>query len=288
MRKARYSIDQCALHAIGGPKKLARILRVSNNASAAILQLPELYKQKQVTKKDGTARDVVAPHPKLKEIQARIASLLSRVEVPDYLHCPVKGRSYVTSARAHVGAQEIYLCDIADFFPSCSTAKVAWFFQKKMQNQPDVAGRLTSLTTLGDHLPQGSPASPYLAFFAYQDMWDELHRLVLSSGCKITVYADDIAISGDRVPGALRHQVRQIIERHGHSLKAAKEGSVFRRPVPLLGTVVAEEGLRLPNRQYKAAHELALAIAETKTGRKRDEMLKSLKGRRIQARQVVA
>ena len=273
---------------IGGPRKLQRLLRISNDASAAILARPDLYRDKQVRKKDGSPRDVVAPHYKLKAIQARIRELLSRIEVPDYLHCPVKGRSYITAARPHVGAAEIYLCDIADFFPSCTEAKVAWFFRTVLRNHPDIAGRLTSLTTMGGALPQGSPASPHLAFFAYQDMWDELHAAVFEAGCTVTVYADDITISGDRVPGALRHRVRQIVGRHGHALKVEKEGSVLRRPTPVLGTVITTAGLRLPNRQHHAAHDLAVQIAETKDGPKREKLLRSLQGRRTQAMQVVA
>ena len=284
MTKARYSIDQSPLYVVGGPRKLSRLLRVSNEASADILQLSDLYKPKMVKKKDGTPRDVVAPHPRLKVIQARIADLLSRIEAPDYLHCPVKGRSYVTAARPHVGAAEIYLCDIADFFPSCTAAKVAWFFRTKLRNEPDIAGRLTSLTTTNGRLPQGSPASPHLAFFAYQDMWDEMHAAVLDAGCTMTVYADDITISGERVPGALRHRIRQIVGRHGHALKAEKEGSVLRRPVPVLGTIITQDGLRLPNRQHAAAHALAVRIAETKDGPKREELLRSLQGRKVRER----
>ena len=165
--------------------------------------------------------------------------------------------------------------------------KVNWFFRTRMRNEPDIAGRLTDLTTMAGHLPQGSPASPFLAFFAYQDMWDELHAAVADASCLITVYADDVTISGERVPGALRHRVRQIVGRHGHALKAEKEGSVFRRPVPVLGTVIAPDGLRLPNKQHAAAHSLAVQIAETKDGPKREKLLRSLQGRRVQARQVV-
>ena len=287
MTKPRYPLDQSPLYKIGGPRKLKRTLRISNEASAAILARPDLYRNKQVRKKDGSPRDVVAPHYKLKAIQAQIRNLLSRIEVPDYLHCPVKGRSYITAARPHVGAAEIYLCDIADFFPNCTAAKVAWFFRTVLRNKPDIAGRLTSLTTMGGALPQGSPASPHLAFFAYQDMWDELHAAILEANCIMTVYADDITISGDRVSGLLRHRVRQIVGRHGHRLKAEKDRTVLQRPTPTLGTIITSGGLRLPNRQHLAAHALAMQIAEMKDGPKREKLLQSLKGRRTQAMQVV-
>ncbi len=194
-------------------------------------------------------RNISAPIAPLKVVQARIAELLNRVAAPDYLFAPVEGRSYVDNAARHIGARSIRLLDIEDFFPSCTINKVIWFFRSRMECSPDVSVILARIVTEGGALPQGSPCSPILAYFAYVEMWEEIENAVASTGCVLSVYADDLTISGRTVPEVLIWELKRILYRHGHRYAARKERARRDRPAEVTGVILAREGVTAPNRQ---------------------------------------
>src|SRR5207248_4085075 len=91
--------------------------------------------------KDG--REIQTPKADLKRIQKRIADLLARIEIPEFLHSARKGRSYLTNARQHDATLPSVKVDIRKFFPSVRAPAVFHFFRDRMQCQCDVAGLLT-------------------------------------------------------------------------------------------------------------------------------------------------
>ena len=210
-------------------------------------------------------RDISAPIPPLKSVQARIANLLSRISSPDYLFAPVKGRSYVDNAARHIGAQSVRLLDIQDFFPNCTIKKVIWFFRKRMECSPDVAVILARIATENGFLPQGSPCSPVLAYFAYIDMWEEIAARVSSDGCRLSVYADDLTISGNAVPEAMIWDIKRLLHKHDHRYAANKERARRSRPAEITGVILTREGIAPPNRQrqkiYRVRNELRHATS---------------------------
>src|SRR3546814_18695653 len=86
----------------------------------------------------------------------------------------------------------------------------------------DFAGILGDLCTFEGHLPTGSPLSPILAYYSYHDMWAELAAFCTANGYTLTVYVDDVTISGANVPAADAWHVRPMIHRtrlRYHTLK---------------------------------------------------------------------
>src|SRR3546814_10238221 len=79
----------------------------------------------------------------------------------------------------------------------------------------DVAGILGDLCTFEGHLPTGSPLSPILAYYSYHDMWAEIAAFCTAKGYTLTVYVDDVTISGAKVPVADVWHVRRMIHRTG-------------------------------------------------------------------------
>ena len=199
--------------------KLASLLFINQAKLQTLARgAQDLYYQFQKPKSSGGFRDINAPRPDLKAVQARIKDLLQRIAPPDYLFAPVSGRSYVDNAAAHRGASSVHLLDIEDFFPSCTANKVIWFFHKRMKCSPDVAAIIRGIVTREASLPQGSPCSPILAYLCYVDMWEEISRIVENAGCTLSVYADDLTISGETVPEAAIWEIQ--------------EGAVEARPSP--------------------------------------------------------
>jgi hypothetical protein len=166
-----YPLHQCGLYSVQTKTRLARVLGRSSNFLLSRAHHPELYKTWREEKASGGFREIEAPREDLKGIQRRIADLLQRVIAPSYLFSPVRGRSYIDNALTHIGATEIRLLDIVNYFGNCTSASVYDFFKYGLKCAPDVAWILTGLTTRGGHLPQGSPCSPILSFFSCQKMW---------------------------------------------------------------------------------------------------------------------
>ena len=115
---------------------------------------------------------------------------------------------------------------------------------------------LVRLTTLDGCLQQGSPCSPILAYYSNRPMWDEIADIVQRAGCRISVYADDITISGPVVPKSMIWRVKQAVHRHGLYLKPSKEVSLVAAPADITGVIVRGTKTKLPNRQLKVLAEL--------------------------------
>ena len=127
----RYLLDQSPFYRLSSKRRLARVLH---------LTLPQLrrltassdthYREWDEVNDNGKRRHIENPGYQLKQVQRRIAKLLSRIVPPTFLYCPVKGRSYVDNARAHSGNHVVRTLDIHAYFPSTPSRRVYWFFHK--------------------------------------------------------------------------------------------------------------------------------------------------------------
>ena len=288
MARRKYPLRDSPFFRLQSKGKLARILQISPAKLKRLAQLEGGYIQFQKPKKKGGSRDISAPIPPLKSVQSRIAVLLGRVAPPDYLFAPVEGRSYVDNAARHIGAQAIRLLDIEDFFPSCTIKKVIWFFQNHMECSPDVAVMLARIVTHNGVLPQGSPCSPILAYFAYVDMWEEIDVLVSGAGCRLSVYADDLTISGGTVPEAMIWEIKKSLYRHGHRYAEHKERSRKDRAAEITGVILTRNGVTAPNRQRQKIQAVRENLKVTKSAKQALHYEAQLRGRLAQLRQINA
>lgn len=302
--KGGYSIRDSRFFRLRSRKKLAELLHIAPATLAAIAGDEDLYVRRWKHKKlkDGepgcwlkyepsgalaeSYRPIDIPDPRLKAAQARIADFLARITPPDFLFSPVKGRSYVDNAAHHCGSNAFWLLDVADYFPSCTANNVARFFRRDLECSPDVTAVLVRLTTLRESLPQGSPCSPILAYFSNRPMWDEIYELVKGVGCKLSLYADDITISGPTVPKAMIWRMKQVVHRHGLRLKPAKEVSLISAPADVTGVIVRGERTLLPNRKLKLLAELKKQRRKVRNPKLRKRLDNQIAGRKAQRKQV--
>jgi retron-type reverse transcriptase len=288
MPKSKYALRDSAFFRLRTKAKLADVLQISQSKMKRLTKLENGYFAFQKPKKDGTMRDISAPIPPLKSVQARIADLLRRVAPPDYLFAPVEGRSYVDNAARHIGSRSFRLLDIEDFFPSCTFNKVLWFFRTRMECSPDVAYILAKIATENNVLPQGSPCSPILAYFAYIDMWTEIDECVRADGCKLSVYADDLTMSGETVHERAAWEIKSILYRHGHKYAKHKERSRRDRAVEVTGVMLTRDGVKPPNRQQHKIAELRVDLGKAKPSPHKTTMEAQLRGRLAQLGQIQA
>jgi retron-type reverse transcriptase len=284
--RTTHPLEQSCLFGLTSVHKLAELLFSSIDGLNALAITENRYRCWDEPKKNGGFRRIEAPYENLKKVQRRISDLLLRVQPPDYLMAPVKRRSYVDNAAKHRESKAFCLLDIEDFFPSCTDKKAYWFFNKRMHCAPHVASLLTKLVSYQGHLPQGSPASPIMAYLAYSDMWNEIDTLIKNAKCVLTIYADDITISGNTVPGEVVWQVKQTLHRHGHRYSRKKERHLIDKPADITGVIVSENALLLPNRQHEKIAKLTrqrnACLGESEV----QSLDRKLRGRFAQARQI--
>ena len=270
-------------------KKLADLLFVSKAKLQTLAREEGLYFVFSKSKSPGGVRKISAPRDDLKAVQKRIADLLQRIAPPDYLFAPVSGRSYVDNASVHEGSHSIRLLDIEDFFPSCTANKAIWFFHKRMQCSVDVATIIKGIVTREESLPQGSPCSPILAYLCYIDMWEEIAGIVDRADCTLSVYADDLTISGSTVPEASIWEIKTALRKHGHRYNAGKERSKRFKPAEITGVILRpDEGLHVPNRQHKALYDLRRHLTRKGSSRDIARLNAQLCGRESQMKQITS
>lgn len=210
-----YALTQCPLYKIASRKRLAQ--EVFNVDLAFLERLAanegnfRVFRIKQGDKE----RQVEVPKVVLERIHRRLFNLLERIEKPDYLHSGVRGRSYISNAKTHVGTVPLAKLDLKKFYPSVDGARVSRFFTGTLCCSPDVAALLTRLFTFENHVPTGSCVSQLLAFYAAKPMFDELHALAADADVRDSCYVDDLTWSGLRATPAFLWAAKQVVHRHG-------------------------------------------------------------------------
>ncbi|SUS08618.1 conserved hypothetical protein [uncultured Defluviicoccus sp.] len=190
----------------------------------------------------------------------------------------------MTNARQHVNSDVVRSLDIRSYYSSSSSRRVFWFFNNVLQCERDIAALLTALATLDGRLPTGSPLSPILSFYAHFDMWQEIARLVRAQGCTLTVYIDDLTISGKNVPERLLWDVKRSIHRFG--LHYHKEKYYCAGTKEVTGVIIRDGGLTLPNRQHLKIHQLRQSLQIENDPSERDALRGKLRGCLAQANQI--
>lgn len=210
-----YALNQSPLYQLRSRKRLAaQIFNIELPLLERLAANESNYRVSHVVQGDKK-RQVEAPKPILERLHRRLFMLLTRIEKPDYLHSGVKGRSYLTNAKAHIGRTPLVKLDIKKFYPSVSGACVFRFFRETLQCSPDVAGLITRLCVYDNHVPTGSCVSQLLAFFAAKPLFDQLHAKAQSEGLCFTVYVDDMTFSGCGATPAFLWEAKQVVHSNG-------------------------------------------------------------------------
>ncbi|WP_084189012.1 reverse transcriptase family protein [Thalassolituus maritimus] len=221
------------------------------------LALDSNYRVFFLEKPNGKKREIQAPSLGLDIVQTRIASLLVRVAMPDYVHSGVKGRSNVTNAKVHVGDHPVLTMDIRNFYPSISKKSIYHFFHKTMNAAPDVAGILAELCSYQDHIPTGSRLSMPLSFWANHSMYSDLQTLCESRDVTMSSYVDDLTFSGKSVNELFQRSVSRIVQDAGLIIHPDKTRLFRRNEAKLItGVIVRADRIDVRNKHHKAIYTL--------------------------------
>ncbi|HXG66472.1 MAG TPA: reverse transcriptase family protein [Blastocatellia bacterium] len=171
------------------------------------------YVRFKIPKKTGGERLISAPKPRLKAIQYWILhNVLAKVAIHDAAHGFSTGRSIVSNAQKHVGAEVIINVDLKDFFPTVSYKRVKGLFRALgyseaaatifalVCTEPDVEeveldGKTYYVALAERHLPQGAPTSPAITNILCRRLDRRLSAMAAECGFAYTRYADDLTFS---------------------------------------------------------------------------------------------
>lgn len=282
-----YPLNQSPLYKVTTRPKLATIFGMTEAALQAIVAMPRPFSARDIEiVRNGVTkiRHVQEPRGPLRPIHNRVRRLLSRIEPPSFLFCPVKGRCYVSNAALHVNAGEIRKLDIQKYFPSTPKHRIFWFFNTVMKCSPDVAAILAHLLTADGHLATGSTVSPILSYYAFRDMWLSIADIVHTVGCTLSVYVDDLNVSGQRVPEHVMWKIRQQV--HSRGLGYHKERHYRGGKAEVTGVIIRDGKIMLPNRQRKKVYDLRRTVRETDDPGQADILRRQLLGLITQQKQV--
>lgn len=272
MASRGYKIDQSPLYKLSNKRKLAVILQTE---CSTLLHAKDLihYNVSEIEKGSGGFRTIYDPCKELKQVQRRIKNLLSRISIPTWVFSGRKSVCHVGNGKYHEHSFYFIQSDLHAFYDTCSRERVYRLFKDRFKCSSDVSALLSDLTTLtledgSTVIPTGSPCAQLVAFFAYQDMFNELHKLARIHGCKFSLYVDDLTFSSKTPfsnPAVFEKKILQIVKRYGHSLSLSKTAYRGAGDVKIVtGVAITKEGSStIPNR---LRHKIVEGTAQSCAG----------------------
>ena len=200
----------------------------------------------RIQKKNGF-REIAEPLPELKQEQRNILQWLVScgIQSSKFSHGFTRSRSIRTNAFWHVGSAIVIKMDIKDFFPSIKWRRIVAVLVEE-GIEPKTAEFIAEKCTLDSRLPQGAPASPFLANLVAKKMDFRLAGLIKKRCGKYkgyyTRYADDLCFSSDYPKlNELIPAVVNIVKREGFKINAKKTKIMRNNHRQIVAGVVVNE-----------------------------------------------
>lgn len=250
---------QCDLPVIFDRKHLCLLLGLDEQyINSVVYGADRHYRTFYIRKKSGGVRELSAPHYTLKYVQIWIyQNILKNIKVNYCAHGFRPKKSILTNAKVHVKNRSLLKIDMKDFFPSIDINKVVNVF-RSIGYSNHVSFYLASICCVNSHLPQGAPTSPALSNVIARHMDNRILGLCKKMNYCYTRYADDIAISGDRIDSSFVDYVKKIIVECGFEVNESKVKLYNGNGAKILtGVSMANNRIRLP-RDYRRSLQMEL------------------------------
>ena len=195
-------------------RDLATLLNTKKSQLEALVRDKELWTIRRIIFEPKT-RSLVYPFGKLRRVYELLKFHLNKIKLPDYVFSPRRSRSQRDNAIHHSQGNQRLKLDLKSFYPSTSDEHVfRWAFHNAGL-RGDVAGLLTKLVTIDGRVFLGSPVSPILTFLVPRGMFDAIYEACQRHGVRMSIWVDDINLSGARVTGDLLGEIRELIRSRG-------------------------------------------------------------------------
>lgn len=152
-------------------------------------------------KDDGTSRTIIKPNTALNQWLKRINYVFCKhyKNWPGFMHGGIKGRSYVSFARPHANKRMVITIDIRNCFGSITQKEIQQTLANKLGLPSNLALRLAAKLCYKRRIPQGFATSNYLTNLYLNDTLLRINQLLKHERADMTIYVDDIALSGQKI-----------------------------------------------------------------------------------------
>lgn len=156
-----------------------------------------LYHSFEIPKKDGTYRKISAPVNKWKQVQKKLALILSEVYEPKICaYGFIKEKNILGNASQHARRVMVFNIDLDNFFTQIHFGRVRGMLMKPPYSLgEEAATTIAQIACVKGVLPQGAPSSPIITNMICTPLDNALMKLAKKEGCVYTRYADDITFS---------------------------------------------------------------------------------------------
>lgn len=221
-------------------------------------------------------RKLVYPRGKLRTVHERLKHHLNKVRQPDHLFSPRKGRAQRDNALVHLDRTQFLFLDIRQFYPSTTCEHVYRWARYAAGLRDDVAGLFMHLATVDGRLCFGSPLSPVLAALVHRSMFEAIDTLCKQRGLRMSLWVDNLTISGLFTPGDLVEQIRDIIRCNGLQSHDIEFKTSSKRPVIVTGVPVSGDQLAAPRSLHQRIQEGYAALAKAEDDWSRGSIIEQL------------
>lgn len=292
MQKHKYNLNQSPFYKLNSHKKLIKLFKTTKGTLNYLLSQGDNNNYYTFTiPQENKDRDVQVPKKILRKIHKKIFELLSRINTPSYLHSATKKLSYVTNAHSHLSSStksKHASIDIKSFFQCASKKQVFNFFFSELNCSEDIARTLSKLCTFNSFLPTGSSISPILSFFSYKKMFDEINNVSQSKNIYMSLYVDDISLSGEKITPKVLLKIKDIISNYkltGHKIKTYGAGQ--KRIITGIVVNPINKKCDITNKRHQKINSLVHQLRTVSDTDQKIRILKELTGRYFEANQVL-
>lgn len=268
---ARYEITESPLYKLTSIHKLSSLLGIKVDDISVLCLKPSyscFYENNKNLKSGKQPRHIQEPFEITLRLHYRLAKLLDSIKRPEFLHSATKKRSNVTNATAHLNSDgAVVLMDIRKFYENTTYGQIKKFFFNDLKCSHDIARLLTTLCSFEGHLSTGSCLSPLLSYFAHRDLFKSIESLCISKNVSMTLYVDDLTLSGLHATRTLLYQIKTLIKKENLSTHPKKDAVVpVGKSTIITGVIRQLSKLHLRNRHHEAIVLLQDRIASGESG----------------------
>ena len=276
VKDANNRLLENSLPLITKPNELAAALNLSMPQLKGLCYQADVatnipYTHFTINKRNGSARHIWAPIPRLKFVQRWILyKILNNLTTHGAAHGFVRGKSIVTNAAVHSDSKILIKLDIKEFFPSVNWRRVKGVFRYAGYHE-QIATLLALLCTesprqiveqngatfyvaLADRaLPQGAPTSPALTNIICLNLDRRLTGLADKLGLRYSRYADDLTFSLSVNDAAQEHKAikksraASKVENAPEDIKNSEHNQLIGQLLGSVHKILREEGFTLNN-----------------------------------------
>lgn len=244
-KSARYSLTRSPLWKLSSIHLLASLLRLNEGQMRQLSSSSE-YNFFTDSSKPEKPREVQEPLGSTMRTHYRFVKLLDSIQRPEFLHSATRKRSNITNAEKHKGDASVIKTDIKSFYQNTTFHHVKSFFYVDLGWPHDIAKMMASICTVNGHLPTGSCLSPLLSYWAHRHAFEAIEALCVSKNVTLTLYVDDLTLSGKLANKRLLKQVKILIGQRG--LLTHKDVLIApKHAATVTGVIVDGNQIRVPN-----------------------------------------